>query len=374
VNSRKTALVHDWLVSLGGGEKVLESIFDLYPFPIFTLVQDEKLLFSTKFHQQKIFSSFIQRVPFARKGFRYYLPLFPMAIEQFDLRNYDLILSNSHAVAKGVLTHAGQLHICYCHSPMRYAWDLYHDYVGDVQGIKGKIVKWTLHYLRNWDIGSLNRVDHFLANSQYIARRIQKVYGREAKVLYPPVDTHLFKRSEKKEDFYLTVSRLAPYKRIDLIVDAFSHMPDKRLVVIGEGPEFSKIKSKAGKNVELLGYQENGVVRDYMAKAKAFIFAAEEDFGIVVVEAQAAGTPVIAFGKGGAQETVLEGETGLFFNEQTISSLIEAIHRFEKIEFDLSKISAHAAQFGVERFKREFQQFVEEKWEAFRENYHPSRR
>lgn len=372
--SRKIALVHDWLVSLGGGERVLESMLDLYPSPIFTLIKDEKFLRTTKFHQKEIFSSFIEKAPFARKGFRYYLPFFPLAIERFDLKDYNLILSSSHAVAKGVLTHPGQLHICYCHSPMRYAWDHYREYTEDLKGLKGTFAKWTLHYLRNWDVKTLSRVNHFLANSHFVARRIQRIYGREAKVLYPPVDTHLFKGEEKKDDFYLTVSRMVPYKKVDLIVEAFSYLPDKKCVVIGDGPEFSKVKSKAGKNVELLGYQEDDVVRRYMARAKAFIFAAEEDFGIAPVEAQAAGTPVIAFGKGGAQETIVEGKTGLFFGEQTVASLVEAIHRFEKMEFDFSKIHAHAEQFGVARFKREFQQFIEEKWEEFCENYHSSRR
>lgn len=370
----KTAVIHDWLVFLGGGERVLESMLDLYPSPIFTLIKDEKFLRSTKFQQYEIFSSFIEKAPFAKKSFRYYLPLFPFAIEQFDLGKYDLILSNSHAVAKGVRTHPQQLHICYCHSPMRYAWDHYLEYTENLKGIKKKAAEWTLQYLRNWDVASLNRVNHFLANSHFIARRIQRVYGRQAKVIYPPVNTHLFKCEEKKDDYYLTVSRMVPYKRIDLIVEAFAHLPDKRCVVIGEGPEFSKIKKKAGKNVELLGYREDKTVRAYMEKAKAFIFAAEEDFGIAPVEAQAAGVPVIAFGRGGAKETVIEGKTGLFFAEQTVPSLVEAICQFEKMEFDFSEISAHASQFGVERFKQEFQQFVEEKWEEFRENHHLSRR
>jgi glycosyltransferase involved in cell wall biosynthesis len=227
-----------------------------------------------------------------------------------------------------------------------------------------------LHYLRNWDIASLNRVDHFAAISHYIAARIKKTYGREATVIYPPVDTGLIPFQPIKEEFYLTVSRMVPYKKIDMIVEAFSLMPDKRLVVIGEGPEMKKIKSTAGRNVEILGHQSDDVIRNLMGQAKAFLFAAEEDFGIVVVEAQAAGTPVIALGKGAALETVKRDQTGLFFNEQTIGSLIDAIERFEMRDFDPAAIRSHADKFNRERFKREFKQFVETKREQFHENHH----
>lgn len=355
----KTAIIHDWLVSMGGAEKVLQAILELYPSPVYTLVHDE-----TMFTDQGITTSFLQKIPGSKKYYRNFLPLFPLAIEQFDLRSYDLILSSSHAVAKGVLTNPGQLHICYCHTPMRYAWDLYHSYLVDVKGLKGKFAKWILHYLRNWDVGSLNRVDHFIANSHYVARRIKKIYGKEATVIYPPIATNLLKLQEKKENFYLTVSRLVPYKRIDLIVEAFSHLPDKRLVVIGDGPEMEKIKFKAKQNVEILGQQSDDIVRDLFGKAKGFISAADEDFGISTVEAQAAGTPVIAFGKGGSLETVTE-KTGIFFKEQTSASLIEAIVDFEKIEFNPLTIRAHAEEFSQEKFNSKFKAFVEEKWESF---------
>ncbi len=319
-------------------------------------------------------TSFIQNIPFSQRIYRHLLPFFPYAIEQFDLSEYDLILSSSHAVAKGVLTHAEQLHICYCHSPMRYAWDLHHQYMRELGSFSGFLAKKILHRIRQWDVSSLPRVDHFIANSHHVARRIKRNYGREATVLYPPVATHLFRADAKKENFYLTASRLVPYKRIDLIVEAFSKTPHRRLIVIGDGPEMGKIKKMAAPNIEILGHVSDVKMRDYMQRAKGFVFAAEEDFGIVPVEAQAGGTPVIAFGKGGALETVIEGETGLFFSEQTPKVLNEAIDRFEKMEFDPQAIRLHAEKFGAERFAVQLKQIVKEKWEKFCESHHSCRR
>ena len=284
------------------------------------------------------------------------------------------MLSVSHAVAKGALTHAHQLHLCYCFTPMRYAWDLTHRYLNNLRSIKKLSAKASLHYLRNWDISSLGRVDHFATISHYIAARIKKIYGKEAHVIYPPVDIESIPFSSAKEDFYLTVSRMVPYKRVDLIVEAFSHLQTRRLVVIGDGPEMKKIKGLAGKNVEILGWQSDGQIHQLMSQAKGFLFAAEEDFGIVAVESQAAGTPVIAFGKGGSLETVLPNKTGLFFSEQTISSICNAILCFEKIEFDPEEIKAHAAHFNRNRFIREFKQFVDQKIEEFHEIHHSCRR
>jgi glycosyltransferase involved in cell wall biosynthesis len=367
----KTAIIHDWLVTLAGAEKVLEAIYELYPAPIFTLVTDRKKLKGTNFEKAKIFTSFIQKLPGARKKYRNYLPFFPLAIEQFELSDYHVIISSSSCVAKGVLTKADQLHICYCHTPMRYAWDLYHEYLRESglnkKKIKGCIAKLILHYIRLWDHSTLNRVDYFIANSNWVARRIKKIYAREATVIYPPTDVSKFKLYSDKENFYLTASRMVPYKRIDLIVEAFSKMPQKKLVVIGNGPDFKKIKSKAGKNIELLGYQPFEVLKDYMQRAKAFIFAAEEDFGITPVEAQACGTPVIAYGKGGVTESVIERKTGIFFKEQTDKSLVEAVKQFEKIEdsFDCKIIRQNAEKFSKERFKKEFKKFVDEKIKKF---------
>lgn len=365
----KTALVHDWLVSsVGGGEKVLQAIHELFPSPIYTLIQNKEKLKEGYFSKKEIFSSWIERLPFAKAKFRSFLPFFPLAVEQFDLSRYDVILSSSHCVAKGVLTHADQMHICYCHTPMRYAWDLSFDYLQEAkleQGVKSALARFFLHYLRGWDLQSAQRVDWFLANSKVVARRIEKLYGRKATVIYPPVDTSFYHYYPHKESYYVTASRLVSYKKIDLIVEAFSKMPDQKLIVIGDGPDRDKIRKKAGKNVELLGYQSDEVLREYLQKAKAFVFAAYEDFGILPVEAMACGTPVIAFGKGGAKETVLEGKTGIFFKEQTLGSLIDAVHRFETLSLDPLFIHQHAQGFSLEQFQSQYKRFVEEKYAQF---------
>jgi glycosyltransferase involved in cell wall biosynthesis len=363
----KTALVHDWIPLVGGAEKVLEVIYETYPSPIHTLIYNEGVLNGTSLESAQINTSFIQRLPFSSKGYRNYLPLFPMAVEQFDLSEYELVISSSYAVAKGAITNANQLHICYCHSPMRYAWDLYHQYLRDSNlksGLKGIFAKLVLHYIRMWEITSLNRVDYFIANSNYIANRIKKLYGREATVIYPPVDVDNFDLEIQKEDYYFTASRLVPYKKVDLIVAAFNSMPDKKLVVIGDGPEYNKIKDNAGANIEMLGYQHFNVLKKHMQKAKAFIFAADEDFGITPVEAQACGTPVIALAKGGAMETVIAHETGLFFKHQTPESLISAIIEFEQINgsFDPILIRRNAERFSKSVFKESFRNFVETKY------------
>ena len=364
----KVALVHDWLTTIGGAEKVLESLLEAFPSTLHTLVKNPKNLRGTPFESMEIKTSFIQKLPKAKKKYRSYLPLFPLAIEQFDLSEYDLIISSSHSVAKGVLTRADQIHICYCHTPMRYAWDLYQQYLRESNlksGPKGIFAKFFLHYLRMWDAQSSARVNAYIANSHYVARRIKKFYQKEALVIYPPVNLDYFDLEKNKEDYYLTASRMVPYKKIDLIVEAFSHMPDKKLIVVGDGPEMEKIKKKAKKNVEILGFQNDDVLRTYLQKAKGFVFAALEDFGILPVEAQACGTPVIAFGKGGALETIVEGQTGLFFPEQTVSSLIDAIERFEKRSFDPKIIRTHAETFREEVFKEKFQAFAYEQYEHF---------
>jgi glycosyltransferase involved in cell wall biosynthesis len=364
----KTALVYDWLVTLGGGEKTLEAIYECFPAPIYTLVHDKKAMQRTAFANAKIHTSFLQKVPLATACYRYLLPFFPLAIEQFNLDGYDLVLSTSHAVAKGALTH--QLHLCYCLTPMRYAWDLMHRYLENLGPVQKLLARATLHRMRNWDIASLNRVDHFAAISQTIARRIKKIYGRESQVIYPPVDVDKIPFQEAKEDFYLSVSRLVPYKRVDLIVEAFSHTPQRKLVVIGDGPEMNKVKRKAGKNIEILGRQSDEIVHDYMKRAKAFVFAAEEDFGIVPVEAQAAGTPVIAFGQGGALETVVSQKTGLFFDAQTIPSLINTLNTFEEMTFAPKCCRDNAQKFNKTRFQTEFRDFVRVSYE----NHHSCRR
>jgi len=366
----KKALIHDWFSVYAGAEKCVESFTNIWDdFEIYSLIdflndEDRKIILKGK----QVHTSFVQNLPKAKTKYRNYLPFFPLAIEQFDLSEYDVILSSSHAVAKGVLTHSDQLHISYVHTPIRYAWDLYHQYLkesGLDRGFKGKLAKYFLHKIRMWDVSTVNRVDHYIANSHYIARRIKKVYGRESTVIYPPVDVEKFQLCAKKEEFYLTASRMVPYKKIDLIVEAFSKT-DKKLVVIGTGPDMEKIKGFAGKNIEFLGFAPDEVLLDHMQRAKSFVFAAEEDFGIVPVEAQACGTPVICLDKGGTKETVIDGLTGVHFQEQKVNDLLEAIEKFENLEFNPTQIREHALKFSKERFEKEIKEFVDEKYEIFR--------
>jgi glycosyltransferase involved in cell wall biosynthesis len=297
----------------------------------------------------------------------------PLAIEKFDLSGYDLVISSSHAVAKGVLTGPEQLHISYVHSPMRYAWDLQHQYLAEAglgNGLRGWAARWILHRIRLWDDRTANGVDAFIANSHHIARRIWKVYRRSAQVIYPPVDVEHFSERGAKEPFYLAASRMVPYKRMGLVVDAFAAMPGRRLVVAGDGPELRKIQAKArgAANIELVGFLRTEVLRDYLARAQALIFAAEEDFGILPVEAQACGTPVIAYGRGGCRETVVEGVTGLFFDAQTPDAVMDAVERFESCRnrFDPAVIRHHAERFSTDRFRNEFSTFVRQTWDRFR--------
>lgn len=366
----KIAIVHDWLVVYAGAERVLEQLIMLYPDADIYSIVDFLEENQREFLQNKVVqTSFIQQLPFARKKYRYYLSLMPMAVEQFDLSNYDLVISSSHAVAKGVLTGPDQLHISYVHSPMRYAWDLQHQYLKDsflTGGVKGWIAKTILHYMRLWDVRTANTVDVFIANSQFISRRIWKIYRREATVIYPPVDVDAFAVKESKEDFYLTVSRMVPYKKIDLIVEAFSQM-GKKLVVIGDGPDYKKIKSNAKSNIVFLGFQPFEVKLKYMQNASAFIFAAEEDFGIAPVEAQACGTPVIAFAKGGALETICGLDsvkpTGVFFKEQSISDICEAVSKFEEHKELIKPLYCreNALNFINERFREKIRNLIKEK-------------
>ena len=372
MNKLKTAIVHDWLAEYAGSERCTESFTTLWPeADIFTLVDilnDEQRRIILKGKQSK--TSFIQKLPFAKKNHRIYLPLFPFAIEQFDLSDYNLIISSSHAIAKGVLTRYDQLHICYCHTPIRYAWDLYFRYLEDAgikTGIKGWFVKRTLHKMRLWDVLASRRPDYLIANSKHIAKRIKKIYGRDAEVIYPPVDVDKFSIGTQKENFYLTVSRFTNYKRIDLIVQAFNMMPDKKLVVVGGGEE-KKIKSIAEKNIEILPFQEQDSVKQLMQKAKAFVFAADEDFGIVVVEAMACGTPVIAWNGGGTRESVLNGETGILFSEQSVESIISAIKEFEKDENKFSPGVIRKQKFSRKIFEENIRDFVAIKSEIHFQN------
>lgn len=370
----RIAVVHDWLVTYAGAEKVLEEILKIYPdADLFSLIdfidEDQRSFIMNK----PVTTSFIQKLPFAKKKYRTYLPFMPLAIEQLDVSKYDLVISSSHAVAKGVITGPNQLHISYVHSPIRYAWDLQHQYLkesGLDKGFKGALARYILFKIRNWDYRTSNGVDSFISNSDFIARRIHKVYRRKAKTIYPPVDVSAFTYNENKEDFYLTASRMVPYKKIDIIVQAFNQMPDKKLVVIGDGPDINKIKAIAGPNIKILGYQKFKILKDYLQRAKAFVFAAEEDFGITPVEAQACGTPVVAYGKGGSLESVRgfnqkDHPTGIFFNEQTPQSIINAIHQFEQSVnlISLSDCRKHAIKFSPERFRNELKAFIDSKLE-----------
>lgn len=361
----KVALIHDWLTEMGGAEKVFRAIYDLYPeADIYTLVCNDKILQKLAISPDKVTTSFISKLPFAKTKYRNYLPLFSRAVETFDLSSYNLIISSSYSVAKGVLTHTNQTHICYCHSPVRYAWDLYHQYLkesGLTSGLKSLFVKNVLYKLRIWDIISANRVDYFISNSNYIAKRINKIYRRKATTIYPNVDVSAFALEENKEDYYFTCSRLVPYKKIDLIVRAFAMMPTRKLIVIGDGPDMEKIKAIKSTNVELMGFQSFDVLLAKIQKARAFIFAAEEDFGIAPVEAQACGTPVIAFGKGGSLETVIDTKTGVLYYDQTEEAIKRAVCNFETMKFDYKVIRENAERFSTVRFKEEFVTFVNNK-------------
>ncbi len=365
------AIVHEWLVNYYGSEKCVESFTNIWPdAPIYTLVDflnDEERNIITK--GKKTNTSFIQKLPFAKKHHRIYLPLFPLAVEQHDVSSYDVIISSSHSVAKGVLSNSNQLHICYCHTPIRYAWDLYHQYLNDLNikgGLKGAYVRWSLHKIRMWDYISSNRVDYFIANSAHIAKRIKKIYNRDAEVIHPPVDIEKISPSSKKDNYFLTASRFVPYKKIDLIVDAFSKLPDQKLVVIGEGPDKEKIKSLAGSNVEILPRQSYDKLIDYMKNAQGFIFAAEEDFGITMVEALAAGTPVIAYNVGGASEIVQEGK-GILFDKQTPEALANAVRIFltQQNKFNSVDISKYAQHFSRSNFEKNIKNFVDDKYSKF---------
>ncbi len=360
----KICLVHDWLTSYGGAELVLKTMLEIWPdAPIYTLIYDpegpcREIIQSTEVH-----GSFINRFKRAKRNHRKFLPLMPLAIEQFDLSDYDVVISSSHAVAKGVITGPEQLHIAYVHTPIRYAWDLQNQYLADAgltHGLKGFLARALLHYIRIWDLRTVPGVDHFIANSHFVAERIWKHYKREAAVIHPPVEANRFTLQPQKQDYYLSVSRLVPYKKVGMIVEAFRRMPEKKLVVIGDGPEMARLKQINAPNVNLLGFQDNEAVAKAMQDAKALIFAAEEDFGIVPVEAQACGTPVIAYGKGGALETVIPGETGFFFDEQTPDSLIAAVEQFESAPaLNPERIRENAERFDKDRFKTVLKTFVD---------------
>ena len=361
----KIALVHDWLPFMGGAERVLTNFHELYPeAPIYTTICNRNKL-DMPLREANIKTSHLQKNK-EIKNHRKLFPFMPTAIESFDLNEYDIVLSSSSSVAKAVITKPDTMHICYCHSPMRYGWEFSYEYAGRMAGggIKAKLINYFLTFMRVWDKVSADRVDYFIANSQNVARRIWKHYRRESVVIHPPVRCSLFNISNIDEDYYLVVSRLQEYKRIDLAVKAFNKL-NKPLVVIGDGPEYDKLKKIANDNIVFLGRVSDEVIKDHYSKCKGLIFPGEEDFGITPLEAMASGRPVVAYGRGGALETVIDGKTGVFFKEQTVESLIDGVNKLENIKFNKNEIRKHAEQFDEEIFKKKISSYVESKYTEF---------
>ncbi|MGJ4960417.1 glycosyltransferase [Bradyrhizobium sp. HKCCYLRH2015] len=371
----RVAIVHDWLYVLGGAEKVLQEILRCYPgadvFTLFDLLRPED---RAKLGFEMSRTSFLQKMPLLRKYHRSYLPLMPLAIEQLDLSSYDLVISSSCAVAKGVLTGPEQLHIAYVHSPMRYAWDLQHQYLqesGYATGVKGLIARALLHKMRIWDARTAHGPDAIFTNSQFVARRIKKIYGRDAKVIYPPVTIAQRAAILPVGNHFLAASRLVPYKRIEPIVRAFNTMPDLELVVAGDGPEAARLKAIAGPNVKFAGFVPDKQLRDLMTTARAFVFAAEEDFGIIPVEAQSEGAPVLALGRGGARESILTTgprPTGMFFESPEPEAIASCVREFAAKEKSISRLDCRqrAGFFSAERFRSQFVAAVNEEIDSFR--------
>ncbi len=357
----RVAIVHYWLVGMRGGEKVLEEFCRLYPHAdIFTHVYVPERT-SALIKRHRITTTFIARLPFAAKLYKKYLPLMPAALEELDLTGYELVISSESGPAKGVITHPNAVHICYCHSPMRYLWDQYHTYRDNSGLLTRLFMSVTMPFLRVWDISSAARVDRFVANSRFIARRIAKAYRRDAAVIFPPVDVDAFTITEApRRDFYLCAGQLVPYKRVDLAIAACNRL-GRHLVIVGTGPETARLRAMAGPTIEFKGWASFADLQDLTRNCRALLFPGEEDFGIVPLEAMAAGRPVIAYGSGGAIDTVLEGETGVFFHEQTVEALQAAIERCESIEggFDPQRIRRHALGFGGDIFRDTFRAFVE---------------
>lgn len=369
----KVAFIQDWLTSYGGAEKCIEALCEVWPeADIYTLVYRQEIFNHSIISGHKVYTSFIQSLPWSKTKFRHYFMLYPFAVEQYDLNEYDVVISFSAAFSHGVITSPNQLHICYKHTPMRYAWNGYHEYLQDPQ-IRSKWKNWLtrhlIHRLRRWDFQAAQRPDLIIANSEEVRRRIWKYYRRRAIVIYPPVevDKFSFSSSKAKGNYYFTMSRMVPYKRIDLIVKAFIELGDKKLIVAGDGPEMGRLKKIArdSSNIEFVGFVNDKDKIELMQKAKAFIFSAHEDFGIAPVEAQACGIPIIAYGKGGALETVVDNKTGIFFNAQRIEELKKTVFRFEELKgsFNPTLIRKNAEKFSQTVFKNKIKKYVKKKLE-----------
>ncbi|CAM4369051.1 glycosyl transferase [Stenotrophomonas lactitubi] len=363
----KVAIIHYWFVTWRGGEKVIEQLLKLYPdADVFTHVATPEIE-RTKLAGHRVQRTFVSRLPGAQKRYQKYLPLMPVALEQLDLTGYDLVISSESGPAKNVITHPDALHICYCHSPMRYVWDMYPLYLADAGWLTRLLMRPLMHYMRLTDSVSASRVDHFIANSKFIARRIDKCYRRQAEVIHPPVEVDDFEARAEKQDYYLLLGQLTAYKKADLVMDAFLRS-GKRLVIIGEGEQLAAMRARATERVVVLGRQPFSALKEHLANAKALVFPGVEDFGIVPLEAMASGTPVIAYAKGGALETVIESDdpsaaTGLFFHEQSIDAINEAVARFESLSEPISAEAcrARAEQFAPDRFREELSSFIQAK-------------
>lgn len=353
----KSVVIHDWLINMAGSEKVLKSILEIFSSELFVLFKSDENVNNSVFNKYNIKTSFIQSILFNKNRYRYYLPLFFLGIKSFNLSKYELIISSSHCVAKGIKKNKNQIHICYCHTPVRYAWDLENNYKKDMKFPLKWIFSRFMNFMRKWDIEN-NNVDFFIANSFFVKDRIKKIYNKDSQVIYPPVDTDFFSLDENKDNYYITVSRMVPYKRMDIVVEAFSKMTDKKLIVIGTGPEEEKLLKMKKSNMVFIKTLSDEKLKTFLQQAKAFIFAGIEDFGILPIEAMSCGTPVIAYGKGGVSETVIDKKTGIFFHYQHKDSLIEAVKEFEKMKFDYKYISTYAKKYSIQRFKDEFVDFV----------------
>lgn len=356
----KVAIVHDWLTNMGGSEKVVLQLHKLFPdAPVYTSIYNPEKV-DPAFRNIEVIPSFLQKLPFSKTKYQLFLPLMPLAFEQFDLRGYDLIISSSHACAKGVIPSPRSAHICYCHTPMRYAWSGFHEYQDreKIGLLKKILILPLLHYLRMWDRLTADRVDYFVANSNEVAERIQKYYRKESTVIHPPVKLADVQSQVSDGDYYLIVSRLVAYKRVDLAVEAFNRL-QKPLVVVGDGPELKRLRELAGPTVRFVGRADDEQVAQFYQECKAFVFPGEEDFGITPVEAQSFGKPVIAFGRGGAVDTVISKKTGILFYQQTVDSLMQAVQEAENYTFNSNMIRQHANSFSEEVFRQKMKNFVE---------------
>lgn len=375
MDKRRVAIVQDLLIQSGGAEQVLREIKNQFPdAPVYTLVYDDKFV-PEDFREWDIRPvGWSQRLPRIHRWYKYYMPLYPTMIEQMDLREFDLVISSSYLVAKGVLTRSETLHLCYCHTPMRQAWEMYFDYKhGYTKSgffLKRDLFKFfypiILNYVRMWDRLAADRVDHFACNSRTTQKRISKFYQRDSEIIYPPVDVSSFNpiETDKLGDFYLCLSRLVPYKRIDLAVSAFNKL-NRKLYIAGDGPQLSQLMKSAGPNVKFLGRVDSETKIKLLAKCRALVFPGREDFGIVPVEAQASGRPVIAYGAAGARESVIENKTGIFFPEQSVESLSKAVRKFEKMDFDINDILRSAQRFDKRVFEEKMRRWIDEKWNEF---------